>query len=838
MGQRPGNPEQTGSNPVAGRRWFGFSLRQHALALVVFAAITVGFFHPIFQGETISEVGAYQQGSYPWKLVMPGERRLEVPLADHVETFYPWQVFMGRELRQGDVPLWNPYSFGGAPFFANGQNGVLYPPRLALAHTTSPWRVHDVLLASHMFLAGVAMLLLLGFVGLSFPAALVGGIAWMLNTFALTWQALEHYTAIEVWLPVCVLLAHAMVRRRSWPAAFGLVLAAGVLVAGANILFAELALVAALGYAVALAVVAGVRDRAGIGGAAARIATTLVLVAGLTAVFTLPTFRLATEGARVSLDYGELAEYAMPRDVLLNIFKLPKFNHSDPYHVDLFAGTAVGLLAIVGLVSRQALARFATVLGVLVILFMLRTPVTYVVAQVLPGMSSFKPLARAAFLLQFSLAVLAAYGTQTVLGFLVDPRRRRLVWTPLAAGMIVGVVADRVMVHVSSSGRLAGGLGFVLALALVPLTALVVAQAGRDGSWIGRSTTAVRARMAGRVDVAAVVLVGLVAASIVGQEWLWARQVMTHQPTEARLLFPRTPLIERLEQRQGERVLPTDWALHGSTAMVYPLLSAGGYESLLPQRVQDFWRVLGDRVPPRSLERQPMVNGYNPAYRLERLRPALLARAGIASVASPPIDVTGARVPEGLDLRYSGGDGRIFDVAGALPRSYVVGDCVEAATPLAALERFVSPAFSAGDAVVLERESLRKSGMSCAGGRSGPAGAAVVRDDAPDSAQVSFYAVRPGWLVLGDSWDEGWEASIDGRDVEVLPANYALRALRVPAGSHEVRFTYRPASFRVGAAVSAAFLLVAVSGLAISLLVRRRRRGTEPPTPSVSIAGR
>src|ERR671935_970729 len=42
--------------------------------------------------------------------------------------FYPQRVFLARSLLSGRIPLWDPYLFGGAPFLANPQAAVLYPP--------------------------------------------------------------------------------------------------------------------------------------------------------------------------------------------------------------------------------------------------------------------------------------------------------------------------------------------------------------------------------------------------------------------------------------------------------------------------------------------------------------------------------------------------------------------------------------------------------------------------------------------------------------------------------------------------------------------------------------
>ena len=71
---------------------------------------------------------------------------------------------------------------------------------------------------------------------------------------------------------------------------------------------------------------------------------------------------------------------------------------------------------------------------------------------------------------------------------------------------------------------------------------------------------------------------------------------------------------------------------------------------------------------------------------------------------------------------------------------------------------------------------------------------------------------RAAVLVLKEAWYPGWSARIDGAPAPCLPANVWARAVRVPAGRHEVRFVYRQRWLREGAVVSAlcALLLLAL----------------------------
>jgi len=64
--------------------------------------------------------------------------------------------------------------------------------------------------------------------------------------------------------------------------------------------------------------------------------------------------------------------------------------------------------------------------------------------------------------------------------------------------------------------------------------------------------------------------------------------------------------------------------------------------------------------------------------------------------------------------------------------------------------------------------------------------------------------------VLTDTWDRGWRGTVDGKPARVLRADHAFRAVRVPAGKHEVTFRYSPLSFRLGLLLTALGLILVV----------------------------
>ena len=61
-------------------------------------------------------------------LLVPGARVLGSETADMARQFLPWREFGFAELAKGNLALWNPHNYAGAPFFGGMQSALLYPP--------------------------------------------------------------------------------------------------------------------------------------------------------------------------------------------------------------------------------------------------------------------------------------------------------------------------------------------------------------------------------------------------------------------------------------------------------------------------------------------------------------------------------------------------------------------------------------------------------------------------------------------------------------------------------------------------------------------------------------
>ena len=86
-------------------------------------------------------------------------------------------------------------------------------------------------------------------------------------------------------------------------------------------------------------------------------------------------------------------------------------------------------------------------------------------------------------------------------------------------------------------------------------------------------------------------------------------------------------------------------------------------------------------------------------------------------------------------------------------------------------------------------------GVSCGNGN----GEITLVAYSPTKLEYSFQSSSDQLAVFSEAWDpKGWNVEIDGEKAQILRANYLLRALQVPSGSHSIVFMYKPnASFGI-----------------------------------------
>lgn len=98
--------------------------------------------------------------------------------------------------------------------------------------------------------------------------------------------------------------------------------------------------------------------------------------------------------------------------------------------------------------------------------------------------------------------------------------------------------------------------------------------------------------------------------------------------------------------------------------------------------------------------------------------------------------------------------------------------------------------------------------------------------------EISFISnnSQNGLAVFSDIYyPYGWKAYIDGKETPIIRANYVLRALKIPAGSHEIKFEFHPKSFYTGDSIAliASCILIVLALVSLIMLLRKKKAETK-----------
>ena len=97
--------------------------------------------------------------------------------------------------------------------------------------------------------------------------------------------------------------------------------------------------------------------------------------------------------------------------------------------------------------------------------------------------------------------------------------------------------------------------------------------------------------------------------------------------------------------------------------------------------------------------------------------------------------------------------------------------------------------------------------------------------DTGNSQRLEVSSPSPALLYVADAWYPLLRARVDGRPAPLYRANYAFRAVPLPAGASSVEFYYHPIDLYAGIAATALGLL----GLIAAILFLARRRASSLP---------
>jgi hypothetical protein len=715
-----------------------------------------------------------------WPVFVPG-RIIPQGGGDLVSFLWPTYRYAAQSLHlviSGRAPfsalLWNPRLYSGAPFAADNQTGLFYPPNLALflLFPGFPYQLLEFLVGLHLFIAGAGMYLLARYefvigqgpsstrrwtleVGL-FPA-----LAFMASDVFITHLGNYNIVAVSAYLPSVFLCLRAALRlgQRRWAAVRAACLAG---------LFFGLSALA--GHAQMSLIVASACGLLGLYELAAqkhwRVAALSALAGlvafGLASVALLPAFEMLNFTARAGLSYAEASRWSLPPVGLASLLAPELFGRGardfwPAWDRVEFGYLGVSTVILAFLARRRSAGMYWLLAAVgLLVAFGAYTPFHYLLYRFVPGFGSLRVPARFVLVTDFALASLASFAlAEAPAGRAIAGRWGGwLGWGGLAtisAGFVTGASFAAGRAPLVWMPVLAAGLvlttGFMLKARSGWLPALLFAELMIFGGFVEVD----------RADPSQGFRPGPAA------NWLLTQPGPTRIDVAGGPWQPDAPAVFGLEAISG---------------ITNPLALAA-YDRY-------YWSV--------GYRGSPQYNFLNAQY-------------VVAAKNAPPAD--SSFVP----VFNEDPDVDIYLNTNAMPRVHLIYDAVFTQDSAKAFDLIHDPGFDPSAQVVLEAPPGVK-----------PLPAAqppnlYYTDYGPGLMSVVTETTAPGYLVLAEVWYPGWSATIDGRPAPILRANTAFMAVLVPAGTSKVDLRFSSLFLVLGAGIS----LTTVAALLAAWRLGRRR---------------
>jgi len=714
-------------------------------------------------------------------------------ITDPVEQQYPWRSHAIQAIKTLHLPLWNPYSFSGTPLLANMQSGVFYPLNIFLL--ILPMHVGwGILILLEPLLAGIFFYFYVKNLNLSSWASLIGAITFSFSGYAVAWMEWGTIGHVALWLPLILLsvdkiffyldnsssskfippkagqnakLQFKIKNYHAWFLVFLFSLVSSFF-GGHLQTFFYLFIITQI-YFFARWIQFGRKKNIFL---LFIILNSLFII--LTAIQWIPTFQFISLSAREIDQNWQKAGWFIPWQQLIQFLAPDYFgnpttlNYWGVWNYGEFIGYAGIIPLIMGTFAlffrKDKKTLFFGTIFFLSLLFGLPTifaKIPYLLN--IPLLSTSMPT-RLLFITDFSLAVLSALGFD----FLLRTKKKEILY-PIGV-MLLFYVAIAMFTYISLSKMpLYANYAMVAKRNLVlPMILFAISSIGIIAFLLNKNKY-----------IYNILLYLLITITIFDLLHFAGKFLPFTNPV---YLFPQTKIINFLQKNENKyfRVMSDDRRIFPPNfSVIYKIQSIDGYDPLYLRRYGEMIaaseRGNADISPPFGFDRIITPHNYDSK---------IVDLLGVKYVLS----LSDLQSPK-LQKVFQEGQTRVYENKNVLPRVFFAEEGVYINGKQEVIKKifsndllkkvFIEDPMHPNKA--LEEIYIIKSPVPLIW-------RAAIVTYSENKIVIKTETNRIAWLVLTDSFYPSWKATIDGREKNIVIADYNFRGIIVPDGKHTVEF--------------------------------------------------
>lgn len=697
---------------------------------------------------------------------------------DVITQIFPWKWLVIDSFKNGNFPLWNPYSFSGTPLLANYQSAVLSP--LNILYFILPfedgWSISVLL---QPLLASLFMFAFLKSIHRSDFASIIGAIAFGFCGFITSWIMYGTLGFAILFLPLALFAIEKFYQTKKWQ--YSVLFAISIplsLFSGhfqTSLYFLIFIFIYILfKFATVKNLPDGRQGKKMFGFTFASLITGLAIsspqiIPSIEFYFNSPRETIYSISEIIPWTY--LATFFAPDFFGNPVTRNDWFGHYIEWNA--YIGLIPLLLGFYSLRKKDNYVYFFGAVSIVILFFAFKSPVQDLLVNLHIPVLSTSAASRVIVLFSFSFAALSAFGLDSLIEDIRSNKKRAIfVWLCLISAVFMVLwsliffklylPADKIAIAFSNF-RLPSII-FALLLITTVLTLTI--------------------RNKKLLFLFPLLLIALVSLDILRFSLKWIPY------EDKKLIFPNIKLSEGVKPVAPHDRMIATFGNEGSG--ILKISSTEGYDPLYIESYGEFVAGAEEgkyKNPERSVVRFP---------RTSKNSDKILNFMGIRYIVHKKADGrNGWTYPfwdypiKDFKLIYEDEKYQVLDNLMVFPRTYIVSRYKVINDKEKAIEEIYKEETNLRDEVILSEEPKLN----------------IEHDENPQVSLVSYSSNlirivaltnKDGILVLTDPFYPGWKSFIDSKETKILRANHAFRAIELPAGKHDVTFVYSPESVKVG----------------------------------------
>lgn len=717
-------------------------------------------------------------------------------MPDIISQIFPWKHLVISAWSNLQIPFWNPYSFSGTPLLANYQSAVFSPFNILffVLPFIDAW---SILVLLQPLLAGIFMYFFLRSFSASKTGSLISAISFMFCGFIVSWMGYGTLGFAILFLPLALFAIEKFFE--TYRKIYLLIISFSVLLSFFSGHF-QISIYFLL-FLVFFLIFKTISDK----NLKLGIQVFLFIIFGflLSAPQLLPSIEVYLQSLRSGI-FQKIE--VIPWQYLATLFA-PDFYGNPVTRNDWFGhyaewngymGIIPLLLAIYSITNiKDKKTLFLLIVGLFSLFIAYNTPLVSLILFLKIPVLSTSAASRIIVLFSFSFAVLSGLGYDLLLKDIDKKKIKKIVfWLCFLIFIFLGlwtIVLLKFFPSFETAHIARQNLIFPSAILFGIVCVVLISIFFKKKSIL-------------------FLLVLLVAFDLLRFAIKW----QSFEPKN--LVFQKTPIIEKikefennlLSESQGQRVLGNFGA---EVSDYYQIHSIIGYDAVYIRRYGQFIA---------SLKTGKLMDSSRSVVSFPNDSPFASKAANLLSIEFIVHKISDGnnswvfpywKYPSQFKLIYKDKKYEIYKNNEAFPIAFLVDNYKVEKDPQKILDTILSEKFNLKREVVLE-EKINNFKLDIQS-QVDKIGKIKILSQSFNKINIQTESTQNSLLFISNSFYNGWNAKIDGKNIKIYRANFTFQAIPVEKGRHKIELEYYPFSFKFGC------LLAVLGGLGLVLFISK-----------------